>query len=264
MGRGGYAGEAMELLDPIRARPGVAGILTDFDGTLSPIAPRPEDARPVDGASGGLAALAERYAVVAVVSGRRAGEVAGLLDRPPGVRCFGLYGLEDEDGPVDPAAAGMVGRIQEVLPEVERTASLVPGSRVEPKALHVAVHYRGAADPQAARRVLVEGLGAVAGRYGFRIVEGKKVVELAPPEGPTKGDVVDRVTEDGALRTVLYAGDDLADVDAFAAVRRLAERGIGGVTVAVRSSEAPVELIAAADVLVDDPAGLVRLFRSLL
>jgi trehalose 6-phosphate phosphatase len=253
----------MEVLDEIRSRRGEGAIVVDFDGTLSRIAPTPEAARPVAGASKILSALASTYALVAVVSGRRAAEVAGLLGRPSGVRCLGLYGLEDEEGPLGDAAGGIEDRVQAFLPEVERVASTVPGARVEPKGLHVAVHYRAASDPETARRILLERLGALAGGRGLRILEGKKVVELAPPRGPTKGDAVDRLVAEGRLGALLYAGDDVADLAAFAAVRRLAGRGVTTATVAVSSAETPPSLVDQADIVVDGPEELVRLLRRL-
>src|SRR5205807_10586135 len=63
-------GSPAELLAPFLAHPERAGVLCDFDGTLSPIVPDPATARPVAGALDALGALADRYAVVAVVSGR--------------------------------------------------------------------------------------------------------------------------------------------------------------------------------------------------
>lgn len=243
---------------PGDARP--VGVLLDFDGTLSEIVLTPEEARPVQGTGSALRALLERGAEVAVISGRRAREVAGMLKAP--VRCFGLYGLEDEAGPVG-EAQGLVARLEAALPEVERAAALVPGSRVEPKGLQVAVHYRGAPDAEAARRVLLERLRTVAEARGYRILEGRKVVELAAEEGPSKGDVVERVAAEGRLRAVLYAGDDVADRAAFATVDGLVARGIRGLKVAVRSEESPAELLAGADVVVDGPPELVSLLTEL-
>jgi trehalose 6-phosphate phosphatase len=253
----------VDVLRALRSRPAEAGVLVDFDGTLSEIAPTPEDARPVPGAAEALSTLAADYAVVAVVSGRRAAQVAGLLGRPAGVRCVGLYGLEDDRGPAHPAANGLMARIEDVLPDVERIASTVPGSRVEPKGLQVAVHYRGTANPDAARRTLAEGLAGVADRAGLRVLEGKMVLELGPAGGPSKGEVVSRLAAEAGLRAVLYAGDDVADRDAFASVGRLRAEGVVGVTVAVRSEETPEGLVAAADVVVDGPTGLVDLLAGL-
>jgi trehalose 6-phosphate phosphatase len=250
-------------LGSIRGKRGSAGVFVDFDGSLSEIAPTPAEARAVAGAAEALASLTELYRVVAVVSGRPAAQVAELLGRPPGVRWYGLYGLEDQQAPPDPSSDALRGRMERLLPDAVRAAALVPGARVEPKGLGVAVHYRGASDPQAARRVLLERLGRLAAAAGLRLLEGKKVVELAPPAGPTKGLVVERVAEAEELRAVLYAGDDVADIDAFAALERLAAGGIDTMKVAVRSAETPESLMVRADLTVEGPEGLVVLLQTL-
>lgn len=234
-------------------------MLLDFDGTLSEIAPTPDAARAVEGAAETLAALGRRFRMVAVISGRRAAEVAERLGRPPGVRIFGLYGLEDEHGPVGADARERLDAAARALPDVERAAALVPGALVEPKGLQVAVHYRGSPDHEHARRVLLARLSEVARERGFDVLEGKRVVELAPAGAPTKGTVVVSLAREQGLDRVLYAGDDLADLDAFDAVA-----SVGGVRVAVRSGETPEELLARADVVVDGPRGLQELLRGLL
>src|SRR5690606_13637583 len=81
-----------ELLAPLTADPSRAGVLCDFDGSLAPIVEDPAAARPVDGAVDALAALAERYAVVAVISGRPVSFLRTVL--PESLRLVGLYGLE--------------------------------------------------------------------------------------------------------------------------------------------------------------------------
>jgi trehalose 6-phosphate phosphatase len=251
----------VDVLDELRRRPAEAGIVSDFDGTLSPIAPTPEAARPHPGAPQALGDLAAVYSLVAVLSGRRAGDVASLLGHPAGVRILGLYGLEDRGGPAGPATSQ--GAVDGVLSDVERVAGRVPGARVERKGAHVAVHYRGSADPEEARRTLLAELGAVARSAGLRVLEGKKVVELAPAGGPTKGDAVRRLVEGHGVRVVLYAGDDVADLQAFDAVRAARSDGVVGVTVAVRSAETPTPLLDRADVVVEGPQGMVDLLRGL-
>lgn len=127
----------------------------------------------------------------------------------------------------------------------------------------MAVHYRGASDPDAARRILVERLRSLAERYGFRVLEGKKVVELAAGAGPAKDDAVRDVVRREDLRGVLYAGDDVADLEAFRAIEQLAAQDVAGVKVAVRSDESPPALLDRADVILDGPGELIGLLRQL-
>ena len=254
----------MNALSMIARDPGTSGLFLDFDGTLAEIVPEPERAAPVDGAVEVLMALAERFAVVAVVSGRRAIGLAERLGRIPRVRCYGLYGLEDLDGPVDPASRAALRSMRRLLPELERVAAAVPGARVEPKGFHASIHYRGAQHPEAARETILTGLGSVLDGTGMRVLEGKRVVEVAPELGPSKGDVLRRVVGEERLRGVLYAGDDLPDLEAFAAVDELRRSGLIGIRIAVGSANAPDVVLETADLVVDGPPALVELLQGLL
>ena len=230
---------------------GRAGVLLDFDGTLSPIVARPELARIRDSARRSLARLVRRYPVVAVVSGRTDEELARLVD-VPGVRLVGMYGMDERPG----LPAGLPDR-------VASAAAAVSGARVEPKGDSIAVHVRGAADPEAAERALEEALAAIGRDHGFELIAGKKVLELVPEGRPLKEGAVERIARDEHLDALLFAGDDLADLRAFAALDRLAERGVHTVKVAVRGPETPSSLTVAADVVVDGPAGLALLLDRL-
>jgi trehalose 6-phosphate phosphatase len=245
-------------LDVLVARAERGGLFLDFDGTLSEIAPTPEAAVASPGAAEALERLARRFAVVAVVSGRRAAEVRDRLGDLSGVRIFGLYGLE---GSADRIPSSAARSVEEILPSVLEVAAGVPGSLVEPKAANLAVHYRLAPQPEGARLALLESLRPLADAAGLRLIEGKRVVELVPAAAPTKGDVVER--EGAGLEALLYVGDDLADLDAFAAVDRMAAYGAFTVKVAVASAETPAALLEAADGVVPGPAGLVELLDTL-
>ena len=87
----------MKSLRAIRRARQSAGIFLDFDGTLSEIVARPELAVLAGGAAPVLSALAQAYAVVAVVTGRRSAEVRERLP-VPSLAVLGLYGLEDLTG----------------------------------------------------------------------------------------------------------------------------------------------------------------------
>jgi len=212
---------------------------------------RPELARPAPGAREAVAALVPRYRLVAVVTGRPAAEAAGILG-VEGVRYVGLYGMEGAPPPPAPLAEAL-----------RRVAAGVPGAWVEEKGASLAVHYRQAPDPAAARASLVRSLGAAARRAGWEIVEGKMVLEVMPPDRPRKGAAVERLVREAGLAAALYAGDDVADLDAFAALDRLAGRGVEVVRVAVAGPETPEELLRRADLVVEGPAGLVALLRDL-
>jgi trehalose 6-phosphate phosphatase len=242
----------MDRLASFRNAEGRAGVLLDFDGTLSPIVAKPELARIRDGARDAIARLVGRYAVVAIVSGRTGDQLRELVG-VDGVRLAALYGLAEQVMPLPDA----------VLAAVREVASSVPGARVEPKGGSVAVHYRAADDAVAARGLLESGLSPVALAAGLDLLRGKMVIELVPAGRPLKEGAVERIVEEERLDAVLYAGDDVADIRAFEALDRLADRGLRTVKVAVHGRETPLALSDAADVVVDGPAGLVTLLRGL-
>jgi trehalose 6-phosphate phosphatase len=192
------------------------------------------------------------YRVVGVITGRRSEEIAELL-QVPGLRFEGLYGMQE-------GAPELLGS---VAPLVASAISIVPEAWAEDKGVSVAVHYRQAPDARAARASLLVGLQPLATDNGLKLVEGKMVIELVPPDRPMKGATIERIAGERALEAVLYAGDDVADVDAFAGLDRLEQRGSFVIRVAVRGPETPEALLERSDVSVDGPAGLVELLRQL-
>ena len=152
-----------------------------------------------------------------------------------------------------------------VVPRAEAAVAEVPEAWVEDKGVSVAVHYRQARDPASARAALLVALQPVATGAGLRLLEGKMVVELVPPDRPLKGGAVERLVGEHELEAVLYAGDDHADLDAFATLDRLSASRDARVTVrvAVRGPETPQAMVEAADVVVEGPEGLVDLLRTL-
>ena len=225
-------------------------MLLDFDGTLSEIVARPELARPAPGATTVVTALTRAFDLVAVVSGRPSEEVERLL-AADGVRYEGCYGLESASA------------TEEVLRQVRAAASVIEGAWVEPKGASIAVHYREAQDPKAARKSLGRGLRELAGWHGLEVMEGKMVLELVPLGASRKGGVVERLVSSAGLRAVLYAGDDSPDLEAFDALDRLGTAGLVTAKIAVRGPETPAGLLSGADLIVEGPSGLVEVLKGL-
>jgi len=230
-------------LDEVRRLLARAVVVLDFDGTLSPLVARPQDARPLDGFQEVLTVLVPRVLRLALVTGR---PTSFVRDRLPvdGVEVVGLYGLDQAQ--------------PDLMVAVRAAAATEAGSYVEDKGMTVAVHVRGTADPDAAHHRLRPLLTSIAAEAGLTLLEGKRVLEVAPTGGG-KGDAV-RALASGAA-AVLVAGDDVADIDAFDALDRLHAVVC---RVAVLGPETPDELRARADLTVDGPEGLLLLLRSLL
>ncbi|MFJ1732455.1 trehalose-phosphatase [Streptomyces sp. NPDC088254] len=262
--------QGREALEAILARPGATLVALDFDGTLAPIVENPDDARAHPDAVPALAALAPKVASIAVVTGRppavavRNGGFAGVpgLDR---LVVLGHYGAERWDARTDTVSAPDphpgVAAARAELPDVLEAAGAWPGTWVEEKGRAVAVHTRRAEDPQAAFEALRKPLADLAARHGLIVEPGRMVLELRPP-GVDKGVALTEYVREIGAECVLYAGDDLGDLPAFAAVDRLRSEGVPGLLVASGSAEV-TELSERADLVVDGPAGVVRLLRAL-
>ncbi len=241
----------------VRERLWGALVALDFDGTLSDIAARPQDARPVPGAVEVLTALAARVRRLAVVTGRPAETVVELggLATVPGLVVYGHYGLQRwaggrlvTPGP-DPAVAQALSRLPQ-LPD---------GARVEDKEHSLVVHLRQASDPVGQTDALRTPLAALAAEVGLELVGGRFVWELRPA-GIDKGAALRALAADAQPAAVLVAGDDVGDLPMFAAA---AELGVPYARIAVLGRDADPSVAAAADETVADPAGLVKLLADL-
>ncbi|GAA1350440.1 trehalose-phosphatase [Streptomyces beijiangensis] len=259
-----------EGLAAVLAAPRDAVVALDFDGTLAEIVPDPEQARAHPGAVPALAALAPRVASVAVVTGRpavvavRYGGFAGV----PGLEhltVLGQYGAERWDAVTGtvraPAPNPGVAAARAELPGVLDKFGAWRGTWIEEKGQALAVHTRRATDPKAAFDALREPLAALAARHGLIVEPGRMVLELRPP-GMDKGVALEEYVREVGARAVLYAGDDLGDLPAFAAVEKLRADGIPGLTVCSGSSEV-TELASRADLLVPGPAAVVDFLAAL-
>ncbi|MQY38108.1 Trehalose-phosphate phosphatase [Streptomyces sp. RB17] len=257
-------------LAALLAKPSAATVGLDFDGTLAPIVADPEQARAHPDAVPALAALAPKVASVAVITGRPAGVAVrhGGFAGVPGLEhltVLGHYGAERWDAVTGTVTAPPphpgVAAARAELPGVLDRAGAWHGTWIEEKGRAVAVHTRRADDPQAAFDALRGPLADLAARHGLIVEPGRLVLELRPP-GMDKGvALADHVRRTGA-ESVLYAGDDLGDLPAFAAVDELRADGVPGLLVCSGSTEV-TELAERADVVVDGPAGVVHLLRTL-
>ncbi|GAA2224613.1 trehalose-phosphatase [Streptomyces nogalater] len=257
-------------LAALLARPRTALIGLDFDGTLAPIVADPEQARAHPDAVPALAALAPKIASVAVITGRPP-EVAvryGGFTGVPGLEhltVLGHYGAERWDAATGTVTAPPphpgVAAARAELPRLLERAGAGEGTWIEEKGRALAVHTRRAADPQAAFASLRAPLADLAARHGLIVEPGRLVLELRPP-GMDKGvALLDHARAVGA-GCVVYAGDDLGDLPAFAAIDELRADGVPGLLVCSGSTEV-TELARRADLVVDGPEGVVGLLRAL-
>ena len=245
-------------LDALLADPRRAMIALDYDGTLAPVVDNPQDAVPQAGALDALTRLAPRLTLV-LVTGREADvvvELAGLAALP-GLQVLGQYGAQRWRAgrlDADPPTPGL----QQARAELPGLAS-EQGATVEDKGLSLVVHTRGGPDPAGALDRLRAPLSRRAAGWGLEVHAGRLVLELRPP-GHDKGTALQPLLADRSA--VLFAGDDVGDVAAFDEVERARGRGLPGLLVCSDSDEAPERLRAGADLVVEGPAGVVRVLTA--
>ncbi|MEM9522028.1 MAG: trehalose-phosphatase [Actinomycetota bacterium] len=243
-------------IDGFVSRPARAGILLDFDGVLSDIAPTPDGAVPRPGIPDLLVRLHQQLGRVAIISGRPVTYLSPMI--PDAIDIVGLYGLESR-------LAGSVGTVPEAEAWRPQIAQLVGEamatfgvSVVEPKGLSLTIHYRSDPDLEAPMGAWVE---TVAERTGAEARAAKRSFELHPPIDRDKGTAV--IELGTGLDLVAYIGDDVGDLPAFDGLDGLAAQGVATVRVAVGSAEAPSDLLARSDHIVDGPAGAQALLTQL-
>jgi trehalose-phosphatase len=221
---------AFELVPEWRDRREQAGhmlIALDFDGTISPIVPHPEDAQLLPAARGIMERLAERSDTeIALISGRGLNDLrnrVGIRD----VFYAGNHGLEIHGPGLDdivPGAVELIPRIQECFGTLTDRLGHIPGIYLENKRLSLSVHYRMIDDPAMQQRVEDEVAQVFSDhRTGLRLTTGKRVREIRPDIDWHKGRALLYIIEEietvrGAVGLPMFIGDDKTDEDGFAAL----------------------------------------------
>ena len=239
-------------------------LLFDYDGTLTPIVARPEDALLATGVRRSLASLIAhpRY-TVGIVSGRSLDDLA-VLAGIPGIIHAGNHGMEIR-GPglefIHPGAASAGAVLGEARDSLVAALADIPGVFVEDKGLTLTVHYRATpahlaveVDPVVVRTTL-----PFVEQGDIRLTRGKMVVEIRPAVSWNKGTAIEKIREDcGGSPFPVYFGDDRTDEDGFRVVQ-----DAGGLavfvgepregTVALHQLDSPEEVAAALRLLLEEP-----------
>ncbi len=200
------------------------GLAFDIDGTLSPIASTPDEARIYPGVLP-LLAQAQKYAHVAILTGRSIDDGASMVNLD-GLTYIGTHGLEWSEG-------------LPWLHSVEITSE--------------ALNYY---EP---------------GKYLLDLVEqyleelpGELIVEIRVPLPVHKGRAIRQFAQRYNLKAIVFAGDDRTDLDAVTEITSMRKEGIAALSIVVQHHDTLPELLAQADIVVQEVLGMVELLREIV
>lgn len=238
-------------------------LLLDVDGTLAPLASRPDLAVVPDSTRRVVRALSETVNVhVAIISGRAANDARRLVG-VEGAWIIGNHGMEvapPGGAPVVPDdVAAYADRIAAALASCRALADDTPGVIVEDKRWTLSVHYR-----LADRRTIptiASRIDAIARDLGLRVMPGKELLEVRPPLDVDKGTAALELAESldalSSAGSIFCVGDDRTDEDAFHALQRVSPT-------AVTVSVGPDSLNTVAEFSVPDPDATRALLEAIL
>lgn len=185
----------------------------DFDGTLAPIMPRPEQVRLTDTTREMLVELSA-LAPVAIITGRGLEDIRGRLGFAPDF-LIGNHGTEGVPGWEARAASHerlcIAWKTQ--LSRMLQGSPAAEGVSVEDKRYSLSLHYRFAPDPLRAEDFLNQACARLEPLP--RIVAGKCIISLVAGDACHKGSALEALMRTSGAKTAIYAGDDVTDEDVF-------------------------------------------------
>jgi trehalose 6-phosphate phosphatase len=258
------------LLHPVLSRRPL-GLAFDIDGTLSPIAPTPCEARLYPGVADLLEQARDHDGVhVAIMTGRGIEDGAAMVG-VEGLTYIGTHGLEWSDGlpsqhPIQlaPGAQDYIAPGKALLDLVEQRLDELPGVIVQRKRVGGSLHYRLSPHPEETREALLALLEEPARQVHMSLSEGKLVVEVRPPLAIDKGTALRAFAERFDVKGLLFAGDDRTDLDAVREIARMRSAGLNALAVVARHHDTLQDLISNADIVVEGVPGVAELLRQIV
>jgi trehalose-phosphatase len=248
---------ALEHINEIARSGNRLAVFIDYDGTLTPIVSRPEEAWLSESMRQTLRTLAARLPV-AILTGRDLDDVRGRV-HVDGIVYAGSHGFDiaGAGGLRRELGAAFLPVLDTAEAELREALDDIAGAQLERKHFSVAAHYRNVNESDASG--IAQAVDAVARKHReLRKINGKKVYELLPDIDWNKGRAVLWLLEALELERgeafPIFIGDDRTDEDAFSALK---ERGAG-----ILVSEQPQ--VTAANYWLRNPEDVERFLQELI
>lgn len=241
------------------------GLISDFDGTLSPIVSDPAAAQMTSRNRELLLALQARLTLLGFISGRGVLDLAAKV-AIPGAVYIGNHGFDrliDHQIVHPPELAAYRAPLQAILSAIG--ALELEGVQIEDKGATASIHYRRAPDPTTAQALLADALRPLIATSPIELFTGRMIYELRPPLPVNKGTAFADLISDYRLEAVVFLGDDVTDADAMRVAQTLRQTGrCDAITIGVQTAHTPQVVLDHSDILVSGIAGVEAWLESLL
>jgi len=209
----------------VKAAPHVL-LLSDYDGTLTPIVGRPEDAILSPSVREKLTSLGQKPGfTIGIISGRSLEDTKSMA-AIEGIYYAGNHGLEIEGPDID-YISPLAEKARETMRDLAGSLAIgldsIDGVIVQDKGLSLSVHYR-LVKPEhedEVKEAFSKITAPLVDEGKILITYGKKVLEVRPPIDWHKGKAVETIRREimaaGKIERMLtiYMGDDQTDEDGF-------------------------------------------------
>jgi trehalose 6-phosphate phosphatase len=242
------------------------GLITDMDGTISPIPHDflrktiPPPTLPQ------LTELVSRMDLLAIVSGRTSEAIKNLVNID-GIKYIGHYGMEQWENDraiLHPDAGAYAPAMRAVADELEALRS-IHGILIQDKGATISVHYHLCLRPEAAKQQILNLLMKSPQIKNLLIMDEKTNIGIVPRVDINKGTAVTTLIRQYHLGAAIYLGDDIGDIPAFQAVRLAkSKKSFDGLAILVTGTETNPSLMDEVDFTLDGIAETETLLNWLV
>ncbi len=241
-------------------------IITDIDGTISEIVPKPMDAVVAPEIKNILEIMGNKFRFTGVMTGRSVKNAMDMMGSDKLVY-IGNHGLEQyKNGKitVDPEVNEYIPLIKNLAGNIKKELKEYNCILFQDKKLSFTVHYRLCENGEEIRKKALKTIRSMEESKSLKIAEGRKVIEIRPPVGHDKGTILQKFISNNNVKKIIYLGDDITDSDAFIKLNELKnQKKVESLTVVVNSKETPDYVKDSADFYVNNVNEVYKFFKWL-